>query len=95
MSLISKQDLIRVAGLSRFGFLGGPIASAVMGLTKLNKVNKLYDDIKHHQGTAFFFFFFKEYSSENLKPNSYSKKRLNHKQEYIPDTKCYQSNSKS
>ena len=60
MSLISKQDLIRVAGLSRFGFLGGPIASAVMGLTKLNKVNKLYDDIKHHQGTAFFDAFLKE-----------------------------------
>lgn len=60
MSLISKQDLIKVAGLSKFGILKNPIASSVMGITRLNKVNQLYDSIKHHEGTAFFDAFLKE-----------------------------------
>lgn len=59
MSLISKQDLIKVAGLSKFGIFKNPIASSVMGITKLNKVNQLYDEIKHNHGTAFFDAFLK------------------------------------
>jgi len=53
MSLISKQDFIKAAGLQKFGFIKSPIASTIMGLTKLNDVNRLYDSIKHHEGSFF------------------------------------------
>lgn len=54
MSLISKQDLINIAGLAKLGFLKNPIASAVMALTKLNKLNSFYDEIKDLKGQDFF-----------------------------------------
>lgn len=60
MSLISKQDFIKAAGLQKFGFIKSPIASIIMGLTKLNDVNRLYDSIKHHDGVAFFDAFLKK-----------------------------------
>ena len=60
MSLISKQDFIKAAGLQKFGFIKSPIASTIMGLTKLNDVNRLYDSIKHHDGVAFFDAFLKK-----------------------------------
>ncbi|MEZ7889960.1 MAG: lysophospholipid acyltransferase family protein, partial [Cloacibacterium sp.] len=60
MSLISKQDFIKAAGLQKFGFIKSPIASTIMGLTKLNDVNRLYDSIKHHEGVAFFDAFLKK-----------------------------------
>ena len=54
MSLISKQDLIMAAGLSKFGFLKKPIAATVMKLVKLDGVNKLYDKLKNTEGKVFF-----------------------------------------
>ncbi|QIG89344.1 lysophospholipid acyltransferase family protein [Chryseobacterium sp. POL2] len=60
MSLISKEDLIKVAGLNKFGFLKNPIASSVLRLTKINEVNKLYDKLKDKEGQDFFSGFVKE-----------------------------------
>ena len=60
MSLISKQDLIMAAGLSKFGFLKKPIAATVMKLVKLDGVNKLYDKLKNTEGKVFFDQFLKE-----------------------------------
>ena len=60
MTLISKQDLIKAAGLSKFGFLKKPIAATMMKLVKLDGVNKLYDKIKNTQGKDFFDAFLKE-----------------------------------
>lgn len=60
MSLISKQDLINAIGLSKFGFLKNGIASTLMSITKLNKVNNLYDKIKDKSGRDFFDAFIKE-----------------------------------
>jgi putative hemolysin len=60
MSLISKQDLIMAAGLSKFGFLKRPIAATVMKLVKLDGVNKLYDKLKNTEGNVFFDQFLKE-----------------------------------
>ena len=54
MSLISKKDLIEASGLNKLGILKSPIASAIMKLTKVNQVNKLYDKIKDKQGKDFF-----------------------------------------
>ena len=36
MSLISKEDLIKAAGLDKIGFLKRPVGSAIMNLTKIN-----------------------------------------------------------
>ena len=60
MSLISKQDLIKISGLSKLGFLQNPIASSIMRFTKLNQLNKFYDGIKHRKGTDFFNSFLEE-----------------------------------
>lgn len=60
MSLISKQDLIKISGLSKLGFLQNPIASSIMRLTKLHQLNKFYDGIKHRKGTDFFNSFLEE-----------------------------------
>lgn len=54
MSLISKKDFISAAGLSKIGFLKQPVASALMKITKLDKVNHLYDKLKDKSGKAFF-----------------------------------------
>jgi hypothetical protein len=53
MSLISKQDPIMAAGLSKFGFLKKPIAATIMKLVKLDGVNKLYDKLKNTEGKVF------------------------------------------
>lgn len=60
MSLISRQDLIKITGLSKLGILKNPIASSIMGITKLGKLNKFYDSVKKNNGTAFFEAFLKE-----------------------------------
>lgn len=54
MSLISKQDLINAAGLSKLRILKNPVASALMEITKLNEVNTLYDKLKDKKGKDFF-----------------------------------------
>ncbi|WP_312089913.1 lysophospholipid acyltransferase family protein [Chryseobacterium sp.] len=60
MSLISKNDLIQASGLSKIGFLKNPVASAVMSITKINEVNRLYDKLKDKQGKDFFDSFVRE-----------------------------------
>lgn len=54
MSLISKSDLIKASGLDKIGFLKNPVASAMMRLTKINEVNRLYDSLKDKVGKDFF-----------------------------------------
>lgn len=54
MSLISKQDLIKASGLSKIGFMKNPVASAIMKLTKIDEVNKLYAALKDKSGKDFF-----------------------------------------
>lgn len=60
MSLISKNDLILASGLNKVGFLKSPIASVLMRLTKLDKVNRLYDVLKDKSGKDFFDSFVRE-----------------------------------
>ncbi|PIE50367.1 MAG: glycerol acyltransferase [Flavobacteriales bacterium] len=60
MSLITEKDIIIASGLGKLGFLKKPIASLVMSLTKINKVNALYDKIKDKEGQDFFEAFVKE-----------------------------------
>lgn len=54
MSLISKSDLIKAAGLSKLGFLKNPVAAAIMRFAKINEVNQLYDGLKDKTGKDFF-----------------------------------------
>ena len=60
MSLISRDDLIKVSGLSKTGFLKNSIASAMMRITKITKVNELYDKLKDKIGKDFFDSFVRE-----------------------------------
>lgn len=54
MSLVSKQDFLKISGLSKLGILGNIMASWVMRITKLYHLNVFYDSIKHHHGKSFF-----------------------------------------
>lgn len=60
MSLISKEDLIKAAGLAKLGFMKNPVASAIIRLTKIDKVNSLYDTLKDKKDQDFFNSFVKE-----------------------------------
>lgn len=60
MSLISKDDLIKASGLSKTGFLKNSLASAIMRITKISEVNKLYDILKDKEGKDFFDSFVRE-----------------------------------
>ncbi|MBS1572787.1 MAG: glycerol acyltransferase, partial [Bacteroidetes bacterium] len=60
MSLVTKEELIKATGLSKIGFLKNPVASALMKLSKINEVNKLYDKLKDKNGKDFFESFVKE-----------------------------------
>lgn len=60
MSLITKEDLIKISGLGKIGFLKNPVAKSIMKLTKINEVNKLYDKLKDKKGKEFFEGFIKE-----------------------------------
>ena len=60
MSLITKTDLIKASGLSKTGIFKNSLASAVMGITKINEVNKLYDSLKDKVGKDFFDSFVRE-----------------------------------
>ncbi len=54
MSIITKNDLIAASGLSKLGFLSNPAASAMMRLTKIDEVNRMYDFLKEKKGKDFF-----------------------------------------
>ncbi len=54
MSLISKNDLIQAAGLTRAGVLRHPAAAGIMRATRINQLNRLYDRLKDLHGTEFF-----------------------------------------
>lgn len=60
MGLISKKDFITATGLSKFGILKNPLASLMMGLSKINSVNTLYNKLKDKKGRDFFDAFIKE-----------------------------------
>ena len=60
MSLISKNDLIKASGLHKIGFLKNPVASAIMSISKINEVNRLYDKLKDKEGKDFFDSFVRE-----------------------------------
>lgn len=51
MKLIETDELIRAARLNRFG--GGSAAKVLMMLLRINKINKLYEEISRKQGLDF------------------------------------------
>ncbi|NAW51206.1 GNAT family N-acetyltransferase [Elizabethkingia argentiflava] len=47
MSLVSKEDFIKAAGLENMGFLKKPVAEAMMKIVKIDKLNRVYDKLKN------------------------------------------------
>lgn len=54
MSLVSREDLIKAVGLDKIGFLKKPVASTMMNIVQINRLNKLYDKLKDKEGKDFF-----------------------------------------
>ncbi len=53
MGFVTAKEVAKGLNLSKFGFLGTALGASVMGLTKLNKLNKIYEDRKHLSGLEF------------------------------------------
>ncbi|MHA6697324.1 lysophospholipid acyltransferase family protein [Chryseobacterium sp. A321] len=60
MSLITKNDLIKAAGLKRLGPVKELAARSLMKVTKIDEVNELYDKLKDKEGADFFESFVRE-----------------------------------
>jgi len=54
MSLITRSELIKAAGLTRLGPAKELAAKSLMKLTKIDEVNALYDRLKDKEGADFF-----------------------------------------
>lgn len=53
MSIVTPNELASATGLKKFGMLGKATTKAIMQLTKINHVNKLYNKYAHLEGIAF------------------------------------------
>ena len=51
LKLIETDEFIKAARLGRFG--GASAARILMMVLRINKINKLYDEISHHRGMDF------------------------------------------
>ena len=51
MKLIETDEFIKAARLGRFG--GNSAARVLMTILRINKINKLYDEVSHHRGIEF------------------------------------------
>lgn len=60
MSLITRSELIKAAGLKRLGPVKEIAARSLMKLTKIDEVNELYDKLKDKEGADFFDSFVRE-----------------------------------
>jgi putative hemolysin len=53
MSILSASEMANAIGLQKFGTLGEVAAKAIMQITKINEVNKLYNKNAHLEGIEF------------------------------------------
>ena len=51
MKLIETDDFVKAARLNRIG--GSSAAKVLMTVLRINKINKLYDEVSHHRGIDF------------------------------------------
>jgi len=54
MSLVSSKDISKVLHLEKWGFIGSFIGWFLLKLTKLDQINKVYEQVKNIEGIAFF-----------------------------------------
>ncbi len=54
MSLVSVKDIAQIMHLNKLGFLGRWIGTLLFKLTRLDRINQVYDRVKHLEGQAFF-----------------------------------------
>ena len=51
LKLIETDEIIRAARLKRFG--GSSAAKVLMTVLRINRINRLYDEVSHHRGVEF------------------------------------------
>lgn len=54
MSLVSSKDIAKVLGVSKLGFLGNGLGWLILNILRINKINKVYENVKNLQGNDFF-----------------------------------------
>jgi len=53
MGIVTAKEVAKGLNLSKFGFLGTALSATLMSVTKINALNKIYDDRKHLSGLEF------------------------------------------
>ncbi len=54
MSLVSNKDIIKILHLEKTGVVGRAVAWVFLRVTRISKVNSVYDQVKHLKGSDFF-----------------------------------------
>lgn len=54
MSLVTPKDIAKVLHLNKLGFLGNSIGWLFLKITRIDKINQVYDKVKIYEGKAFF-----------------------------------------
>ncbi len=54
MSLVSSKDIAKVLKLQKIGILGNAIGWIILKLTKIDKINQVYEKVKSYEGNEFF-----------------------------------------
>lgn len=62
MALINPKDMARVVGLKPTGFFSTTIGWVLLRLTRISKINKIYDRVKKYHGEIFFQKLLEEFS---------------------------------
>lgn len=60
--LVSSKDVAKALQIDRLGFLGNAIGWILIHITRINKMNKVYDRVKHLHGNDFFSALLREFN---------------------------------
>ncbi|MDT0294813.1 lysophospholipid acyltransferase family protein [Mesonia ostreae] len=53
MGIVTAKEVAKGLNLNKFGFIGTALSATLMSVTKINALNKIYDDRKHLSGPEF------------------------------------------
>lgn len=60
--LVSSKDMAKALQIDKLGFLGNAIGWIFIHITRINKMNKIYDRVKHLHGNEFFSALLREFN---------------------------------
>jgi len=53
MGLVTAKEVAKAINLGKYGFFGTFVGWILLKVTRLSGINKFYDSVAHHKGTAY------------------------------------------